>query len=79
MMRPVSPNDFLCLFTTGVDPGYVLRPSVSLYCVTKHEAVFIETESDCYIYSSDENPFFYVAQFCRAKYVIRMSIESFQD
>ena len=78
MMHPVSPNDFLCLYTSRVDDrDYVLRPNVTLYCVTKHEAVFIETESDCNIYSSDENPFFYVAQFCRAKYVIRMSIESF--
>ena len=77
MMHPVSPNDFLCMCTSRVGPAYVLRPNVSLYCVTKHEAVFIETESDCNIYSSDENPFFYVAQFCRAKYLIRMSIESF--
>ena len=78
MMHPVSPNDFLCLYTSRMDPDYVLRPNVSLYCVTKHEAIFIETERDCNIYSSDENPFLYVAQFCLAKYVIRMSIESFQ-
>ena len=77
LMELTSPTDFLCLFTTRVDPDYVLRPNVSLYCVTKHEAVFIETESDCNIYSSDENPFLYVAQFCRAKYVIKMSIQSF--
>ena len=77
ILHPVSSNDFLCLFTSRVVPDYVLKPRVSLYCVTHKEAVFIETERNCNIYNSDENPFLYVAQFCRARYVIKMPLETF--
>ena len=72
-----SSRDFLCLYLTNVDAEYVLRPSVTLYSVAKHEAVFVETVEDINIYSSDENPFFHMAQFNRSKNVIKMPIKIF--
>ena len=38
-----SPMDFLCVFSSRVIPEYVLRPNVALYCITKKEAIFVET------------------------------------
>ena len=69
--------DFLCALSSQVDPDYVLRPSVSLYAITDKEVVFVETPDMVNIYSSDVHPFFYVAQFCYAKTVIKMSIKDF--
>ena len=56
-----SPMDFLCVFSSRVIPEFVLRPNVSLYCITKKEAIFVETAGNVNIYSSDENPFLYLA------------------
>ena len=72
-----SPSDFLCFSFSKVDPDYVLKPNVSLYCVTHHEATFVETPESINLYSSDENPFLYMAQFGRSKRVIKMPIETF--
>ena len=70
-------RDFLCIYTSSVEPEYVLKPNVSLYAVTKHEAIFVETPDGINIHSSDENTFFHMAQFTRSKNVIKMSISLF--
>ena len=72
-----SPMDFLCLFSSRVQPEYVLRPNISLYCVTTNEAIFVETPLNVNIYSSDENPFLYLAQYNRGRNVIKMAIHTF--
>ena len=72
-----SPMDFLCVFSSRVLPEYVLRPNVALYCITKKEAIFVETAGNVNIYSSDENPFLYLAQYTRGINVIKMSIHTF--
>ena len=74
-----SPRDFLCLHFARAHPDYVLRSSVSLYCVTENEAIFIETDETVNVYISDENPFLYIAQFNRSKKVIKMPLQSFQQ
>ena len=75
----VSPRDFLCMYLSRVRPDYVLRPSVSLYSVTEKEAIFVETDETVNIYSSDVNPFLYIAQFNRSKKVIKMPLQSFHQ
>ena len=72
-----STRDFLCIFSSTVDMDYVLKPSVSLYAITKHEAVFVETPADINIYSSDESSFVNAAQFDHSKNVIKMPIGAF--
>ena len=46
----------------------------SLYSLSKHEAVFVETEENVNIYSSDESPFVCFAQLNRSKNVIKVPI-----
>ena len=77
MFEYTSARNFLCLYLSNVDAEYVLRPGVSLYSVGKHEAVFVETVDGINIYSSDENPFLYMAQFNRSKNVIKMPLKLF--
>ena len=72
-----SPMDFLCIYTSRVKPEYVLRKNVALYCITEKEAYFVETPKNVNIYSSDENPFLYLAQYTRGINVIKMSINTF--
>ena len=74
-----DPSDFFCFTYTSVKPDYVLKPNVSLYCVSRTEAVFVETPENINLYSSDENPFLYMAQFYRSTVVIRMPIETFHN
>ena len=38
--KVASPKDFVCFYLNNVDLNYVLKPNVSLYCVTKKEAIF---------------------------------------
>ena len=72
-----SPMDFLCVYHTTVRPEYVLRRNVSLYCIMLKDAYFIETPVDMNIYSSDENPFMYLAQFNGGQNIIKMPIHTF--
>ena len=72
-----SPMDFLCVFSSRVKKEYVLRQNVTLYCITKKVAIFVETGENVKIYSSDENPFLYLAQYTRGINVIKMSIHTF--
>ena len=73
-----SERDFICIYSSYVNSEFVLKPSVSLYSISKQEAIFIETEEHINIYSSDENAFLFFAQFEHSKFVIRMPIASFQ-
>ena len=72
-----SERDFICIYSSSVSPEYIFKPNVSLYSLSKHEAVFVETEEDIDIYSSDESPFFIFAQFNRCKSVIKIPISCF--
>ena len=74
-----STMDFICLYLSRADMEYVLKPNISLYCVTKDEATFVETDPNINVYSSDENPFFFTAQFTRSEYVIKLPIASFHS
>ena len=72
-----DPSDFMCCSYSSVDSDYVLKHNVSLYCIAKDEALFVETPENVRLYSSDENPFLYIAQFYKSVRVIRMSIATF--
>ena len=76
-MSIASPMDFLCAFRQRVKPEYALKPNISLYAVTKGEAIFVETPQNMNIFHSDTHPFAFVSQFLNATKVIKMSIEDF--
>ena len=71
------PRDFLTWHEAKVNPNYVLKPNVSLYTITKYEAVFVETPEEIELYRSDINPFLYMTQFQYCQRVITMPMESF--
>ena len=75
--KVASPKDFVCLYLNNVDLNYVLKPNVSLYCVTKNEAIFVEMDSDDYENNCDEDQFCSTIQFTRSTYVIKMPTASF--
>ena len=70
---PVSQSsaaDFLAWSRRDLAPLRVLlRPDVTLYCVTSDSAVFVRCPAACNIYSSVSSPFFYLAQFLNAQEV----------
>ena len=75
--KEASHVDFLCKFRTRVKPEFVQRLNVSLYSITRKEAIFVETPADLIIYSSDIHPFFMAAQYLKATNVIKISIRDF--
>ena len=77
LLVDTSPMDFLCMFRTCVRPEYVLRPTVSLYSITRKEAIFVETPDEVSIFSSDVHPFFLAAQYLSTSKVIKMTIRDF--
>ena len=72
-----APGNFLTRPITNVHPKYILKPTVTLYAITKDIAVFVETPKNVNIYRSDLNPFLYISQFKYCVQVITMPISSF--
>ena len=77
ILSETSTMDILCIFSTRVSRTYVLRPTISLYRITKKEAIFVETPDGINIYNSDIHPFFFAAQFLNATKVIKMTLRDF--
>ena len=77
MMDITSSRDFLTTYGSCVHPRIVLNPNISLYAITKHEAVFVETPKNLNLFRSDVNPFLYIAQFLYCRHIITMPIQSF--
>ena len=71
-----TPMDFMCLSLSPIDPSYVLKPEVSLYCISNTEAVFVETPAVVDLYSSVKHPFLYMSQFSESVNVIKMPLKS---
>ena len=67
-------RDFITKHKGFKHPSYVLRPQVSLYCLTRHEAVFVETPEGEDVFNG--GPLF-LRQFALARHVITMPLASF--
>ncbi|XP_052813243.1 uncharacterized protein LOC128240580 isoform X2 [Mya arenaria] len=63
-------TNFISFHSSFKHPNSVLKPNVSLYCVTQTEAVFVEVDEKTNIYSADIN--FHDAQFKNAKRLITL-------
>ncbi|CAH1785753.1 unnamed protein product [Owenia fusiformis] len=70
--------DFLYTHEKFDDPRCVHDDNITLYGITDNkEALFVETPPDINVYSSDVNPFFYIAQYKHAVRLIKMPFDSF--
>ncbi|KAK7110350.1 uncharacterized protein [Littorina saxatilis] len=67
-------RDFITKHKGFKHPSTILRPNVSLYCLTRHDAVFVETPEGKDVYSGGP---LYLRQFQLAQYVITMPLASF--
>ncbi|KAL4222586.1 hypothetical protein ACF0H5_018627 [Mactra antiquata] len=70
-----DPSNFITFHNSFKHPNYVLKPHVSLYCVTPTEAVFVELDEKVDIFTSDAN--FYLSQYKKAKRLITMPLGVF--
>lgn len=72
-----DPSDFILTHKFFKHPNYVLKPNISLYCITKDEALFVEVAEDVNLYKQFDSKAFYMKQFERAHSVISMPLASF--
>jgi hypothetical protein len=69
VLEPSGPSNFLLVHHSWEDANYVLSDTVSLYYITKDEAVFVECAPKVNVTSSHFSPFMRIAQFRHAKKV----------
>lgn len=72
-----DPTDFILTHKFFKHPNYVLKPNISLYCITKGEAFFVEVSEDVNLYKQFDSKSFYLKQFEKAHSVISMPLASF--
>lgn len=72
-----DPTDFILTHKFFKHPNYVLKPNISLYCITKDEAFFVEVPEDVNLYKQFDSRSFYMKQFEKAHSVISMPLASF--
>ena len=77
VLQPSGPDNFLLVHDAWVDPEYVLDDSVSLYYITKDEAVFVQCPPGVIVSSSVSGPFLRQAQYQNAQKVLIMPIHVF--
>ncbi|XP_046570973.1 uncharacterized protein LOC124279214 [Haliotis rubra] len=70
-------NEFWTTHERFDHPRILLDPSVSLYNITSTEAIFLKTDKDVDIYSSDTHPFMKWAQAVNAEKVYTIPVEAF--
>ena len=71
----IGKNDFLCIHETFTHPSIILNENVTLYTVTKDEAIFVDC-GDINMFGLDVS-FIFVSQYQNALKLISMPIESF--
>jgi hypothetical protein len=70
-------SNFITIHNSFRQPTCVLKPNVSLYCMTKREAVFIEVKETDNVYRSKHSVYLYQNQYHHAVNVITMPLASF--
>ncbi|XP_067681904.1 uncharacterized protein [Haliotis asinina] len=76
-MTPSNTNEFWTTHERFDHPRILLDPSVSLYNITLTEAIFLKTDKDVDIYSSDTHPFMKWAQALNAEKLYIIPMEAF--
>lgn len=77
-MTMADPSDFITTHKCFKHPNYVLKPHISLYCITKREAIFVEVKEGTNIYGTPENTSsLFQEQFAHAQCLISIPLASF--
>ena len=79
VLEPSSPTNFITTHYSFENPRYVLKKNVTLYYVTRTQAVFVETDPKIDAPHSDNGSFLRVAQFLNARRIITMPIATFHQ
>ena len=72
-------QDFITLHVGYFSPDYLLQPHVTLYCVNKHYAGFIECDEGIDVTSSKHGSFLRIAQFRLARNFIVVPLSVFHS
>ena len=78
ILQPSGPDNFLLVHDSWLDPEHVLDDTVTLYYITKDEAVFVQCSPEVDVTSSNYSPFMRLSQFRHATKVLVMPIHVFQ-
>ena len=73
-----DPSNFITFHNSFKHPNCVLKPEVSLYCITKTEAVFVEVKENANIFQAKTGINFYTSQFQNARRIITVPLGVFQ-
>ena len=77
-MSMSDPSEFITTHKCFKHPNYVLKPNMSIYCMTKSEVFFVEVKADTNIYGGpDSSAKFHTEQFQKAINLISMPLASF--
>ena len=79
VLQPSGPENFITVHDSFQDPDYVLKENVTLYYVTKDEAVFVEVEQGVDVSSGHHAAFVRIAQFQKARKIIVLPIHVFHQ
>jgi hypothetical protein len=79
VLEPSGPGNFITSHCGFVSPSYVLQDNVTLYYVTATEAVFVESDEDVDVAHSDNGSFLRVAQFEKARRIVKVPIQAFHS
>ncbi|XP_059176392.1 uncharacterized protein LOC131956054 [Physella acuta] len=72
-----DPSNFITTHKGFRQPNCIFMPNVSLYCMTRKEAVFIEVKEGDNVYKSKHSTFLYQNQYHHAVNVITLPLASF--
>jgi len=79
LVEPASAANFIATHATFVSPSYVLQDHVTLYNVTRTEAVFVESSEGVDVAHSSYGSFMRASQFEQARRLIIIPINAFHD
>ncbi|CAL1528464.1 unnamed protein product [Lymnaea stagnalis] len=72
-----DPSNFITTHKGFRQPSCIFKPNVSLYCMTRKEAVFIEVKESENVYRSKHSTYLYQNQYQHAVHVITLPLASF--
>lgn len=79
MFQPASDSNFLTMHHSFQDPEYILSKNVTLYCINKREACFVECDPSIDVFNSEISSFVRIAQFKHARNLIKVPIHIFLE
>ena len=73
-----DPSNFITFHNSFKHPNCVLKQDISLYCITKTEAIFVQVKENLNIFQTKSGDNFYTSQFRNARRIITVPLGVFQ-